>query len=114
MEEIQEIVCAHDDLYGQKTINYNHETFEKASNIFKVLGYSERLKLLALLAEGELCVSEIAKICKDEISTVSQRLKVLRNEKIIMQRREGKHIYYKLADQHIIDLINHCLRHAEE
>lgn len=111
MEEV-ELDCNHDNLSQKKKFSY--ETFETAANIFRVLGDIERLKIMSLLAEKELCVSEIAAISEEEISTVSQRLKVLKNEKVIKQRRDGKHIYYKLADDHIINVINNVLTHVEE
>ena len=114
MQKIEQTDCEHSIETNVIEKKYSNETFEKAADIFRVLGYGERLKILALLAEQELCVTEIAEISNEEISTVSQRLKVLRQEKIIKQRREGKHIYYKLADQHIIGLINNVLHHAQE
>lgn len=83
-----------------------------AAAMFRVLGDPARLRLLELLAHGERCVSEIAGHTHDEISTVSQRLKVLRAENLITRRRQGKHIYYGLADEHVIDLIRNALEHA--
>lgn len=83
-----------------------------AAAMFRVLGDPARLRLLELLAHGERCVTEIAGHTHDEISTVSQRLKVLRAENLITRRRQGKHIYYGLADQHVIELIRNALAHA--
>ena len=83
-----------------------------AAAMFRVLGDSARLRLIELLAHGERCVTEIAAHTQDEISTVSQRLKVLRAEHLITRRRQGKHIYYGLADHHVIELIRNALAHA--
>lgn len=83
-----------------------------AAAMFRVLGDPARLRLLELLAHGERCVTEIAGHTHDEISTVSQRLKVLRAENLITRRRQGKHIYYGLADEHVIHLIRNALEHA--
>lgn len=87
---------------------------EKAVRIFKALGDPPRLRLLAVLAQGELCVSEIAEIDDDGLSTVSQRLRVLRAADLVSRRREGQHILYGLADAHIAELISNALAHAQE
>ena len=85
-------------------------SLERAVRIFKALGDPPRLRLLAILAEGELCVSEIAEIDDDGLSTVSQRLRVLRTADLVTRRREGQHILYGLADQQVADLIAKALR----
>jgi len=87
---------------------------ERASRIFRALGDPARLRLLTLLAKGEACVSDVAEVDGDEISTISQRLRVLRTEGLVSRRRQGKHILYGLADQHVADLIFNALEHANE
>ena len=90
------------------------EAFDLAASIFRALGDVNRLRILTMLGQQELCVSEIAAALDDNISAVSQRLKLLRSERIVRTRREGKHIYYRLADQHIKALIHNALEHATE
>jgi len=63
-----------------------------------------------MLTQGELCVSQIADILEDSLSAVSQRLKLLRSERIVSSRRAGKHVFYALADQHVSDLVSNALR----
>ena len=87
---------------------------ERAASLLKALGDVPRMRLVALLAQGEACVSELAAAEQEHLSTVSQRLKVLRAEQLVVRRREGKHIHYALADQHIVDLIFNVLAHASE
>ena len=87
---------------------------EQASRLFKAIGEVSRLRLLTLLAQGEICVTELAEAEGETISTISQRLRVLRNENIVQRRRRGKHIIYVLADQHIMDLVFNALAHAGE
>jgi ArsR family transcriptional regulator, lead/cadmium/zinc/bismuth-responsive transcriptional repressor len=87
---------------------------EQAERLFKALGDVPRLRLLAVLAQGEACVSELAELDHDGLSTVSQRLRVLHQANLVSRRREGKHILYGLADQHISDLIFNALAHASE
>jgi len=85
-----------------------------AAELFKAMGDVERLRLLELLKHGERCVSEIVASVGDKFSTVSQRLRILRDEGLISRRREGQHLYYALAERHVADLIQNALAHAEE
>lgn len=87
---------------------------ERAASIFRALGEVSRLRLLALLGQGEACVSELAAAEREDLSTISQRLRVLRNEGLVQRRRKGKHINYSLKDQHIVDLLFNALAHASE
>lgn len=87
---------------------------ERAAGIFRALGDSARLQLLSLLSARELCVSELAAALADSLPAVSQRLKLLRAERIVKQRRDGKHIYYALADAHVTELVLNGLAHARE
>ncbi len=90
----------------------SEHAIEKAARLFRAIGDAPRLKLLAVLARGEACVSELAG--EEQLSTVSQRLRVLRAENIVSRHRDGKHIYYTLADRHIASLVENALEHAEE
>jgi len=92
----------------------SNAALERASRIFRAIGEPSRLRLLALLSQGEACVTELALSEGEEMSAISQRLRVLRAEDIVVRRRKGKHINYALADQHIVDLIFNALAHASE
>ena len=95
-----------------RSIDVSDEALERAARLFRAIADPARLKLLAVLARGEACVSELAG--DEQLSTVSQRLRVLRAEDIVSRRRDGKHIYYALADQHIASLVENALEHADE
>ena len=92
----------------------NNEALEMASRLFRAIGEPARLRILSRLAQGEMCVSELAASEGESLSTISQRLRVLRSENIIVRRRRGKHINYGLADQHVMDLVFNALAHATE
>jgi ArsR family transcriptional regulator len=92
----------------------NGAVLERAARIFRALGDGPRLQLLALLLKGEACVTDLALATGDNISTVSQRLRILRSERIVVTRRAGKHINYALADGHIAQLVLNVLGHADE
>ena len=87
---------------------------EKASRLFRAIGEPSRLRLLSRLAQGEMCVTELASCEQESLPTISQRLRVLRAESLIVRRRRGKHVNYALADQHVMDLVFNALAHATE
>lgn len=88
--------------------------FERAAALFRAAGDVSRLRLLHQLDGPERCVSELAEVSGTRLSTLSQQLRVLFSERIVSRRREGKHIYYALADDHVRELIRAALVHAAE
>jgi ArsR family transcriptional regulator, lead/cadmium/zinc/bismuth-responsive transcriptional repressor len=101
--------CEHD---AEVQSEFSALELDRAASLFRALGDSERLRLLEMLAQNERCVSELAGAVDAGLSTVSQRLKVLRAERLITRRRVGKHIYYSLADEHIKGLVRNALEHV--
>jgi ArsR family transcriptional regulator, lead/cadmium/zinc/bismuth-responsive transcriptional repressor len=87
---------------------------EQAAALFRALGDTARLSLLERLAGGEYCVTELAEATGEGLSTISQRLRTLRAERLLKRRRVGKHVYYTLADQHVLEMIQSALAHAAE
>ena len=77
----------------------------KAINVLKVLANEDRLLLLCQLSQGELCVSELEERLKIHQPTLSQQLGVLRNEGLVATRREGKRIYYSVADPDALQVL---------
>lgn len=92
----------------------SEESLDRAARLFRALGDVPRMRLLSLIAEGPACVTELAEAENENISTVSQRLRVLRAENLVTRQREGKHIRYALADAHVFELITNALAHASE
>lgn len=103
-----------DHAAGQRPQISSGDACERAAATFRALGDTARLQMLVLLSRGELCVTEIADQLGDNLSAVSQRLKLLRGERIVKQRRAGKHIFYSLADRHVAELIANAMEHADE
>jgi DNA-binding transcriptional ArsR family regulator len=79
---------------------------DRACGLLKVLANPDRLLLLCHLAEGECCVSDMEAALDIHQPTLSQQLGVLRDEGLVATRREGKHIYYKLASPESMAIIN--------
>jgi ArsR family transcriptional regulator len=84
----------------------------RAAALFRAVGDESRLRLLHDLGTGEKCVSELAELEGTKLSTLSQQLRVLYAERIVERRRDGKHVYYRLADAHVEDLVAAALAHA--
>ncbi len=87
---------------------------ERAAGMFRALGDHARLRLVHALEPGERCVSELAAELGVKLSTLSQQLRVLLGERIVQRRRDGKHMYYTLADDHVRSLIREAIDHASE
>jgi len=88
--------------------------FVRAAALFRAAGDVSRLRLLYALSHDEWCVSELAESSRTKITTLSQQLRLLYNERVVERRRDGNHIYYRLADKHVRDLVNAALEHASE
>ncbi len=78
---------------------------EQACGLMKVLSNPDRLLLLCQMAEGELCVSELEERLGIQQPTLSQQLGVLRQQELVTTRREGKNIYYKVADPRVLSVM---------
>jgi ArsR family transcriptional regulator, lead/cadmium/zinc/bismuth-responsive transcriptional repressor len=99
---------------SEEQLNFSQKEFEKAAKMFDAMSEEKRLRLLLLLMPGEKSVTQISEAMSEKISTISQRLKILETAELVTSRREGKYIYYSLADQHITDLILNALMHSSE
>jgi ArsR family transcriptional regulator, lead/cadmium/zinc/bismuth-responsive transcriptional repressor len=87
---------------------------EDASATFRALGDTARLRLLTRLSAGEACVTELADVEREKLTTVSARLKTLNDVRLVKRRREAKHIYYSLSDFHVLRLVESVVEHAAE
>lgn len=83
-------------------------------DLFKVFGDTTRIKILYSLLDSELCVCAIAELLGMTQSAISHQLKVLKNAKLVHARREGKTVYYSLADDHVHRIIGQGYDHLTE
>jgi DNA-binding transcriptional ArsR family regulator len=90
------------------------KALDRAARLFRAMGDGPRLRILHLLAGGESCVGAIVAAVGEKFSTVSQRLRVLRSEGLVARRRDRSHVYYALADRHVMSLVSNALAHAGE
>lgn len=84
------------------------------AEFFKVFGDSTRIRILYVLHEEEVCVCDIAQALNMTQSAVSHQLKILKQSKLIKSRREGKQIFYSLADEHVHSIIAQGREHILE
>ena len=84
------------------------------AELFKVFGDSTRMKIICCLFEHEMCVCDIAELINATQSAVSHQLRVLKQAKLVKYRKEGKAVYYSLADKHVESIFNMALEHIHE
>lgn len=84
------------------------------ASLFKVFGDNTRMRILFALFEEELCVCAIAEMLDMEQSAVSHQLRVLKDNCLVNSRREGKTVYYSLADDHVRTIIGQGFEHLTE
>ena len=84
------------------------------AELFKIFGDSTRIKILYALFEAELCVCDMAQLLGLSQTAVSHQLRVLKANKLVKFRREGKTVFYSLADDHVRRIINQGMEHVEE
>ena len=84
------------------------------AELFKVFGDSTRIKILYALFEEEMNVQDMAQLLKISQSAVSHQLQILKANKLVKYRRDGKAVYYSLADEHVCAIINQGIEHVAE
>ncbi len=90
------------------------ELLQDLGDLFKVFGDTTRIKIMYALYEDEMCVCAIADLLKMTQSAISHQLKVLKAANLVASRREGKTIYYRLADEHVKSIIGQGYEHLTE
>lgn len=82
--------------------------------LFKAMGETGRMRILLALLEGEMCVCDLAALLQVSESAISHQLRILRQLKLVANRRQGPILYYRLTDGHIRQLIDVALEHTRE
>ena len=91
------------------------DTIERVSRLFSALSDPTRLKILhALTVTEELCVCDLAALAELSVSAVSHQLRLLRDRDLVHARRDGRMVYYSLADDHVATLMGTGVEHANE
>lgn len=118
--EILETGCSHsiqihEEMIHQAEIGMpDEERIQELAEFFKVFGDATRIKILCVLQQSEMCVCALAEAVGMTQSAVSHQLRVLKQMKLVKNRREGKTVFYSLADGHIQGILSQGMEHIEE
>lgn len=117
---INDVDCCEECMTHQDLINIvnknmpaENELYDLAE-LFKVFGDSTRIRILFVLFEAEVCVCDLAETLNMTQSAISHQLKILKQAKLVKSRREGKSVFYSLADGHVRTIIAQGIEHIEE
>ena len=119
MERNHDMICAeprvHEALVKlvEQTMPEETKLYELAE-LFKVFGDSTRVRILFVLFEAEVCVCDLSRLLNMTVSAVSHQLRILKQSRLVKSRREGKSIFYSLADDHVRAIIAQGMEHIEE
>ena len=110
-----ETLFVHEDKVNAiKKNQLDEHHLHRMSTLFKILGDPTRIKMLYALEQDELCVCDLAMILGMTQSAISHQLKTLKDIDLVRSRREGKSMFYRLADKHIHDIFKDALDHISE
>jgi DNA-binding transcriptional ArsR family regulator len=96
------------------SVKTDHSVVQALADTYRIHGDPTRVRIVDALAEGQLCVCDIAEHVGISESAVSHQLRLMRSMRIVRGRREGRCVYYTLDDQHVLDLFQQGLRHVSE
>ena len=117
MAEIEccDTVEVHEDLLKiVKETMPDEKELNDLADLFKIFGDYTRIRILFVLFEAEVCVCDLAQVLHMTQSAISHQLKILKQSKLVKNRREGKSIFYSLADDHVRSIIAQGREHIEE
>lgn len=92
----------------------DEDTLLDLADIFKVFSDSTRVKILYALFRAEMCVCDIAVLLGTTKSSISHQLRILKQSKLVKYRKDGRVVYYSLADEHVKSIFNQGLIHVCE
>ena len=114
-EPICETMIIHTDIIEKVKSDFPADGLvEKMAAFYKIFGDSTRIRILCALDKAELCVCDISSLLGMTISAVSHQLKLLRESDLVKTRRDGKVVYYSLADEHVQQIIECGMEHILE
>ena len=110
-----EYMHVHEAIVNQVNQNMpDEEVLYDLAELFKIFGDSTRIKILYVLFEAEMCVCDIAQLLNMTSTAVSHQLRILKGNKLVKSRREGKNIFYSLADGHVTSILDQGMEHVSE
>ena len=108
-------LCVHEDVVAQVMAALPGDNeLSRLADLFKTFGDGTRVRILYVLFEAEVCVCDLAKLLGMTQSAVSHQLRILKQARLIKSRRDGKTVFYSLADDHVATLLKQGMEHVEE
>ncbi|MDA8097504.1 MAG: ArsR family transcriptional regulator [Desulforudis sp.] len=108
-----EVICVHERVVQEvRDRMLAADEVERLAAVFKVMGDPARIRIIEALFLHELCVCDLAAVLGMTQSAVSHQLRVLRDQRLVKYRKEGKMVFYALDDTHIINLFREGLAHV--
>ena len=105
----------HDDIVSEVMSQLpDDEILYDLAELFKIFGDSTRIRILFVLFEAEVCVCDLAAALNMTQSAISHQLRILKQSRLVKSRREGKSVFYSLADEHVRTIISQGQEHIEE
>lgn len=115
LAECCELTHVHEDIVRKvRAILPDEETLYDLADLFRIFADSTRIKILYLLFESEMCVCDIAQLLGMTQSAISHQLRALKQSKLVKNRREGKTVFYSLADDHVVTILAQGMEHVTE
>ncbi|WP_092347224.1 metalloregulator ArsR/SmtB family transcription factor [Desulfuromusa kysingii] len=109
------VECVHTDSVSQVNAKMeSEENLFELAELFKAFGDSTRIRILHALSFSDLCVCDLAQLLNMSSSAISHQLRVLRGQKIVKYRKDGKNVIYSLVDAHVLTLLEQGLQHVKE
>lgn len=96
------------------SIASSEDVLVEVAELFKVFGDATRVRILHILLEKEMCVCDIAQLLGMQQSAISHQLRVLKQSRLVKYRRDGKAVFYSLADSHVKTIIYQGIEHVTE
>ena len=113
--ECCDFIHAHEDIVEKvRGTMPGEDTLYDLTELFRIFGDSTRVRILYVLFESEMCVCDIAALLGMTQSAISHQLRALKGARLVKSRREGKTVFYSLADDHVKAIINQGLEHVSE
>lgn len=107
--------CVHTDAVEKAQLAMpDIDTLYDVAELFKVFGDSTRIRILSALLGQELCVCDLCSLLDMTKSAISHQLRILRQTKLVKNRRSGKEVYYSLDDDHVATIISIAIEHTKE
>ena len=90
------------------------EQLYELAELFRIFGDTTRIRILYVLFESEVCVCDIARLLDMTVSAISHQLRILKSAGLVRFRRDGKTVYYTLADDHVKTVLAQGMEHVTE